>query len=159
MAKPSSSLSLALAGFLLLLLACTSPGEPNFLENPTLTPTELERAYHESGESLNAARSPNRKWADGSNWLDGVSHLLPTLPIAEGEFIRDNLTCTQAEALLMAAFPLGADIETWHMEPNSDEIGDAWEYNHATLIWGNHPDALEWYQRENFGDTCGNLMR
>ena len=122
-------------------------------------PADLAEKYRLAGEELDADRSPRLKWLDQSNWQDGVSHLLPELPLEPGAAIKTGMTCTQSEALMMAVFPEGEDPMTWHLEPNIEDIVEQWDLNLATTIWGEHPEAMEWYYRETFEETCGTVMQ
>ena len=108
----------------LLLVACSVATPPTATPEqdaePAIAPpapeplTTSEREYREAGESLNSKRSPDVAWADGSNWRDGVSHELPSLPIAPSARILDGMTCIQWEALNIAVFPDGYDILDWY---------------------------------------------
>ncbi len=71
-----------------------------------------------------------------------------------------RLTCIQREALEIAVFPDGEDIEVWYFEPHADEIADEWNQNLAQALWGDHPRALEWLQQEeeSFATDCGVRM-
>lgn len=122
-------------------------------------PADLAEKYRLAGEKLDADRPPSVKWTDQSNWHDGISHLLPKLPLEPAAPIRTSMTCAQSEALQMAVFPDGEDAMTWHLEPNAEDIAKQWGLNLATTIWGEHPQAMEWYERETFQETCGAMMQ
>ena len=134
------------------------PTFPPLSPDPTATPTPLERAYRESGESLHAPRQSGLIWLDGSHWEDGVSHTMPEIPLPSGAPLKPYLTCIQREALLIAAFPEGEDVDTWHMGPRADEIGDEWSQNFAKLLWSDQIGALEWLEQNPFEADCGRLM-
>ena len=122
-------------------------------------PSEFAAAYRREGEKLYAARSPGVAWLDGSNWTDGISDRPPSLPIEPGAPIGSGVTCAQEEIIQMTAFPAGEDPMTWHMEADADAIGSLWTLNKATAIWGEHPEALDWLDREPFSQRCGSLMQ
>ena len=106
-------------------------------EQPDPTDVLVRATYIQEGERLNAARGPELVWADGSNWVDGVSHQFPAIPIVDQTPIKFYLTCAQREALELAT---GAN-------------------NFATLVWGNHPNAPEWNARNPFANDCGSQMQ
>ena len=135
-------------------VACNSSPPPD----PTATPTPIERAYRESGESLHAPRQSGKVWLDGSHWEDGVSHTMPEIPLPPGAPLKPHLTCIQREALLISAFPEGEDIDTWYTSPRADEIGNEWDRNFAKLLWGDQIGALEWLEQNPFMADCGRLM-
>jgi len=143
---------------LALGIACssTSPSVPQ--AQPL--PAALVDAYQGWGETLYSERSVAKKWKDGSNWTDGVSQSPPSLPIGRNEYIGPNLTCAQAEVLKMAAFPEGEgyDVYNWNYRSDADAIGEQWRENFATLIWGDHPWAVEVYDGVSFFDSCGMVM-
>ena len=146
----------ALIAVALLMLACAR--EPLTLTQPA-PPSELEVLYKSAGQDMHNERDADRRWADGSHWLDGVSHDYPALPLEQGAYLSESMTCIQAEALLIASFPHEiADIKTWHQQPNADGIGRKWESDYANVVWGNHPKAWDWYKREAFIDWCGSYM-
>ena len=97
----------------------------------------IRARYSQEGERLNATRSPTLVWADGSNWVDGVSHQFPAIPIVHQTPIKFYLTCAQREALKLAT---GAN-------------------NFANHVWGNHPNAPEWNTRNPFANDCGSQMQ
>ncbi len=47
------------------------------------------------------------------------------------------------------------------LELKDDPINrvEQWDLNLATTIWGEHPEAMEWYYRETFEETCGTVMQ
>ena len=47
----------------------------------------------------------------------------------------------------------------WHLEPDASEIGKRWTLNLVTALWGEHPEALSWYERQSFSDRCGQRMQ
>ena len=106
-------------------------------EQPGPTHVLVHATYIQEGERLNAARGPELVWADGSNWVDGVSHQFPPIPILDGTPLKYYLTCAQRETLKLAT---GAN-------------------NYATLVWGNHPNAPEWNARNPFANDCGSQMQ
>ena len=106
-------------------------------EQPDPTDVLVRATYIQEGERLNAARGPELVWADGSNWVDGVSHQFPAIPIVDQTPIKYYLTCAQREALELAT---GAN-------------------NYAKLVWGNHPNAPEWNARNPFANDCGSQMQ
>ena len=109
---------------------------------PTAIPTTLEGRYKAERQELHAARTHDLRWADGSHWVDGVSHELPNLPLAAGALISESMTCIQAEALNLATFPHHmADLSTWHQQPNAAAIASEWERRHAEVVWGSDPLA------------------
>ena len=131
---------------------------------PIATPiatSPLSDRYSQVGEHLDSRRSPGSVWADGSNWVDGVSHRMPTLPIAPSDRILDGMTCAQWEALNIAVFPHapGYDTLNWYQRADADEIADKWNQNLADAIWGPHPNSLVRLERESFADSCGQRMR
>ena len=134
------------------------PTFPPLPPDPTATPTPLERAYRESGESLHAPRQSGKVWLDGSHWEDGVSHTMPEIPLPPGAPLKPHLTCIQREALLISAFPEGEDVDTWHTDLRADEIGDEWNRNFAKLLWGDQIGALEWLEQNSFEVDCGRVM-
>ena len=97
----------------------------------------IRARYSQEGERLNATRSSALVWADGSNWVDGVSHQFPAIPIVDQTPIKFYLTCAQREALKLAT---GAN-------------------NFANHVWGNHPNAPEWNTLNPFANDCGSQMR
>ena len=138
--------------FIIAGVACSSN------PSPATTPALSERAYRDSGESLHAPRQAGQVWLDGSHWEDGVSHMMPEIPLPPGAPLEQHLTCIQREALLIAAFPEGKDLDTWYMDPRADEIGDEWDRNFAELLWGDHSGAVEWLEQNSFEADCGKLM-
>ena len=121
--------------------------------------TDLLAAYQYWAEWLYAERDPTSTWSDGSNLTDGVSHLLPELPIPAGAYEEDHMTCAQVELLELAAIPEGEGIDTWYLKPNWMSITKQWDRNYAKLVWGDHPDALVWSKRVTFTGWCGEAMR
>ena len=99
----------------------------------------LRAGYRSAGERLNATRSPQLVWEDGSNWTDGVSHMFPDLPIVDQTPLKHHLTCAQREALEMAARTEGKAF--------------------STVVWGPFPLAQEWNERNSFAQDCGSGMR
>ena len=97
----------------------------------------IRSRYSQEGERLNATRSSTLVWADGSNWVDGISHQFPPIPILDGTPLKYYLTCAQREALKLAT---GAN-------------------NFANHVWGNHPNAPEWNTRNPFANDCGSQMQ
>lgn len=136
-----------------------------FPESCYLKPTQppvatLEERYKRRGEELHRDRESDLRWRDGSHWKDGVSHELPDLPLAAEALVSKSMTCIQAEALESAVFPEDmANRGTWHIKPNSDQVGAEWRLRHARAVWGDHPRARMWLNREDFTDWCGNQMR
>ena len=106
-------------------------------EQPDPTDVLVHATYIQEGERLNAARGPELVWADGSNWVDGVSHQFPPIPVVDQTPIKYYLTCAQREALELAT---GTN-------------------NFANLVWGNHPNAPEWNARNPFAKDCGSQMQ
>ena len=166
--------SLVALGLTCLLLACGPQAEPEPGIGTFAAGTELrlgralpgsaivgslKAKYRQWGIWINYGRDPDLRWADGSNWVDGVSHDIPTLPLRAARYEKDDMTCAQGEVLLVTAFPQGEDIETWHTAPHRAEILQQWERNYARLIWGPKPQALEWSKRMKFQDWCGRKMR
>ena len=95
--------------------------------------------YRQEGRRLNASRNSGLVWADDSNWVDGVSHNFPAIPIPDGHLLQHHLTCTQRETLYLAVSRDSA--------------------NFANLVWGNHPLAATLYQQNSFERECGSTMR
>ena len=106
-------------------------------EQPDPTDVLIRAKYRQEGERMNAARSPTLVWADGSNWVDGVSHQFPPIPILDGTPLKYYLTCAQRETLELAT---GAN-------------------NFANHVWGNHPNAPEWNTLNAFANDCGSQMQ
>ena len=126
----------------------------------TSTPTDLEERYEQEGERLHRERTADVVWADGSNWVDGISHSLPSLPLPEGTLRSEHMTCAQAEALNSAMFPEEeANRYTWHEQANADQVGSNWNKLYATAVWGNDPRSLHWLEQESFLDWCGVMMQ
>ena len=124
--------------------AATIASAEEFIENlqslnqqPDPADVLIRSRYSQEGKRLNAARDPALVWADGSNWVDGVSHQFPAIPILDGTPLKYYLTCAQREALELAT---GAN-------------------NYAKLVWGNHPNAPEWNARNPFANDCGSQMQ
>ena len=153
---PSRHFVATLPAIFVLVLAVACTGTPPAAPQPDLT---LADAYQQWGEKLYSERSSEVRWEDGSNWTDGVSHLPPPLPIGRDEYIGPDFTCAQAELLEMTAFPEEYDISTWASHRDSGIIGEQWRQNHATLVWGGHPWALDVYEGVSFSDQCGSRMR
>ena len=83
-------------------------------------PGRLPAAYQREGRLLYAeGRSSDTVWDDGISWTDGVSGLPPVLPIEAGVPVQAAVTCAQEEMLLMAVFPEGEDLMTWHLDEGS----------------------------------------
>ena len=108
--------------------AATIASAEEFIENlqslnqqPDPADVLIRSRYSQEGKRLNATRSPALVWADGSNWVDGVSHQFPPIPILDGTPLKYYLTCAQRETLKLAT---GAN-------------------NFANHVWGNHPNATE----------------
>ena len=144
---------------LLLVLSCG--GDNAITEGTSTIAPELASKYQAAGEKLDSARSPSKKWGDGSNWQDGRSHEPPPLPLPPETEILDGMTCAQWEALEMAVFPESDNytVSNWHRQPNSSKIGDQWRSNLAEAIWGDLPQADNWMEENNFLEDCGSLMR
>ena len=100
---------------------------------------QIRAKYRQEGKRLNASRNSRLVWADGSNWVDGVSHNFPTIPIPDGHLLQHHLTCTQRETMYLA------------VSRNST--------NFANLVWGDHPLAATLYQQNSFERECGSTMR
>ena len=130
-----------LLGLMILAIAlgCSespaSPSTPTALP-PTPTPPPAEGSYIWWGEELHSPRSPGLKWGDSSNWIDGRSHLEPELPLEINEYIGPNLTCAQAEIIIMVTFPPEYDIDTWHTRSDWEKIADEWDRRQAILLYG-----------------------
>ena len=84
-------------------------------------------------------RSSRLVWEDGSNWVDGVSHNFPAVPIPDGHLLKHHLTCAQRETLYLAVSRNSATF--------------------ANLVWGNHPLAATLYEQNSFKRECGSTMR
>ena len=106
-------------------------------QQPDPADARIRARYSQEGKRLNATRSPALVWADGSNWVDGVSHQFPAIPIVDQTPIKFYLTCAQREALKLAT---GAN-------------------NFANHVWGNNPNAAEWNTRNPFANDCGSQMQ
>ena len=124
--------------------AATIASAEEFIENlqslnqqPDPADILIRSRYSQEGKRLNATRSPALVWADGSNWVDGVSHQFPPIPILDGTPLKYYLTCAQRETLELAT---GAN-------------------NFANHVWGNHPNAAEWNTRNPFANDCGSQMQ
>ena len=153
-------LATLLVPLLLAALSCAG-SEPNASAACDAHTSESARRYCAAGESLNAERTPGKSWSDGSNWRDGVSHLPPSTPLEPSANILPNLTCTQWEALNMSVFPEGLAYgpQDWYSAPSADAIAAEWKRNLARAIWGEHPQATKWMERENFITSCGSMMK
>ena len=101
--------------------------------------THIQDKYRQEGRRLNASRSSRLVWTDGSNWVDGVSHNFPAVPIPDGHLLKHHLTCAQRETLYLA------------LSRNSATF--------ANLVWGNHPLAATLYEQNSFERECGSAMR
>ena len=108
-----------------------------------------------AGDFLASTRLSNSIWADGSNWHDGRSHLLPELPLDPGTSVLEEMTCTQWENLTMISFPAFEDPNTWQHSSRAEEIAAQWMDNLAKTIWGDVPGRLEWLQSQDFLELCG----
>ena len=124
--------------------AATIASAEEFIENlqslnqqPDPADVLIRSRYSQEGKRLNATRSPALVWADGSNWVDGVSHQFPPIPILDGTPLKYYLTCAQRETLKLAT---GAN-------------------NFANHVWGNHPNATEWNTRNPFANDCGSQIQ
>ena len=124
--------------------AATIASAEEFIENlqslnqqPDPADVLIRSRYSQEGKRLNATRSPALVWADGSNWVDGVSHQFPPIPILDGTPLKYYLTCAQRETLELAT---GAN-------------------NFANHVWGNHPNAPEWNTLNAFANDCGSQMQ
>ena len=124
--------------------AATIASAEEFIENlqslnqqPDPADVLIRSRYSQEGKRLNATRSPALVWADGSNWVDGVSHQFPPIPILDGTPLKYYLTCAQRETLELAT---GAN-------------------NFANHVWGNHPNAPEWNTLNAFANECGSQMK
>ena len=117
----------------------------------------LTQQYHDAGAELDSQREGTLTWADGSNWRDGSSHRMPDLPLEPAARILSRMTCAQWEALNVTVFPQGEGYSefNWHENPDDDLIGQRWKENLTSAVWGNHPQAPKWLERENFGQECG----
>ena len=100
------------------LAVVVPPTFPPLPLDPTPTPTLLERAYRESGESLRAPRQLGKVWLDGSHWEDGVSHTMPEIPLPPGAPLKPHLTCIQRGGTVDLCLPRGGGYRHLAYEPS-----------------------------------------
>ena len=142
------------AGFLaLLLLLVECKGHGDF--GPS-----YEYLYGAWAQELYQHRDTDFTWKDGSGWTDGVSHIMPALPLASGARVSGAMTCAQEEVLRMVAFPMDERPDEWLLKPDAPGITLEWDTNFAAMVWGEQredlkPGALIWLKREPFLQRCG----
>ena len=140
-------------------ILCADSGVMATPLTPAPTSTGSLETYQDWGEWINYGRNPTLKWADGSNWWDGKSGQPPSLPIPEAAYEEFHMTCAQSEVLLFVAFPEGEDVNNWDLKPNYLEVLEEWDANYATLVWGDHSQALQWFERTENEEWCGDALR
>ena len=123
--------------------------------------SKLSERYKCKGESLYRERGDgyDKVWSDGSNWYDGQSDQMPSLPLPPETPILDGMTCAQWEVVKAASRPVGVDGHTWYLSPKADEIAEEWGKNKAKNICGTVPGADDWLEKYDFRTLCGSLMQ
>ena len=158
--KDCSTILIFLIAILMTGVACS--------EQTASTPAPEKYSYEWWGEELHSERtSSNLTWGDGSNWIDGKSHIHPELPLPVGEYVGDRLTCAQAEILTMVSFPPGYDIDTWHTRADAEDIADKWLLREIATLYGDEvvrdvsiqPQRLADDRNSFWDEVCGGSMR
>ena len=127
---------------------------PDDFFDPKPPTTALGARYRAMGIVLESRPSLWGSWADDSHWTDGFSHNPPHLPLKPGDSISNRLTCTQAETLLLATFPIYAAPKL-----SLEEIGDLWIADFTEALWGEQDrGSLERIEQgRGFFDYCRTL--